>query len=132
MTRVWPALWPPWNRTTMSACSDNQSTILPFPSSPHCAPTTTTLAISRMSPATHRQGRKHGRAAPDEAFLRIKDAGYRRKQERGLEATLRGLQPFDIPTKFVAMLGRIVRGRRCAVVDRLVADTVTAGRRIAI
>src|SRR6186713_2426988 len=49
MTRVWPALWPPWKRTTMSACSDNQSTILPFPSSPHWAPTTTTLAISRCS-----------------------------------------------------------------------------------
>src|SRR2546427_13044026 len=47
MTSVWPALWPPWKRTTMSACSDNQSTILPFPSSPHWAPTTTTLAISQ-------------------------------------------------------------------------------------
>src|SRR5689334_22850508 len=45
MTRVWPALWPPWKRTTTSACSDNQSTILPFPSSPHCEPTTTTLAM---------------------------------------------------------------------------------------
>src|SRR6204780_500490 len=50
MTRVWPALGPPWKATTMSACSDNQSTILPFPSSPHWAPTTTTLAISRMFP----------------------------------------------------------------------------------
>src|ERR1700736_1886820 len=50
MTSVWPALWPPWKRTTMSACSDNQSTILPFPSSPHWAPTTTTLAISRVFP----------------------------------------------------------------------------------
>src|SRR5664279_2976180 len=49
MTRVWPALWPPWKRTTMSACSDNQSTILPFPSSPHWAPTTTTLAIRGYS-----------------------------------------------------------------------------------
>src|SRR6185369_8209105 len=47
MTRVWPALWPPWNRTTISARSDNQSTILPFPSSPHCEPTTATLAISQ-------------------------------------------------------------------------------------
>src|ERR1700745_2954583 len=52
MTSVWPALWPPWKRTTMSACSDNQSTILPFPSSPHWAPTTTTLAISKVFPAT--------------------------------------------------------------------------------
>src|SRR5215831_10391927 len=45
MTSVWPALWPPWNRTTMSACSDSQSTILPLPSSPHWDPTTTTFAI---------------------------------------------------------------------------------------
>src|SRR6478752_4754091 len=36
----------------MSACSDNQSTILPFPSSPHWAPTTTTLAISYGFPAS--------------------------------------------------------------------------------
>ena len=48
MTSVWPALWPPWKRTTMSACSDSQSTILPLPSSPHWAPTTTTLAISNV------------------------------------------------------------------------------------
>src|SRR4029077_13225491 len=50
MTSVWPALWPPWKRTTISACSDNQSTILPFPSSPHWAPTTTTLASARVFP----------------------------------------------------------------------------------
>src|SRR5882672_7967669 len=45
MTSVWPALCSPWKRTTMSACSDSQSTILPLPSSPHWEPTTTTLAI---------------------------------------------------------------------------------------
>src|ERR1700753_1980683 len=50
ITWVWPALLSPWKRTTMSACSDNQSTILPFPSSPHWAPTTTTLAISQVFP----------------------------------------------------------------------------------
>src|SRR5215510_14168508 len=46
MTSVCPALWPPWKRTTISACSESQSTILPLPSSPHWAPTTTTLAMS--------------------------------------------------------------------------------------
>src|SRR5438034_8980124 len=45
MTRVWPALWPPWKRTTISARSDSQSTILPLPSSPHWAPTTATLPM---------------------------------------------------------------------------------------
>src|ERR1700722_4292028 len=43
MTSVWPALWPPWNRTTTSAPTDSQSTILPLPSPAHWAPTTTTL-----------------------------------------------------------------------------------------
>src|SRR3546814_1459762 len=43
MTRVCPALCPPWKRTTTSARSDSQSTILPLPSSPHWDPTTTTL-----------------------------------------------------------------------------------------
>src|SRR5712671_7868358 len=50
MTRVWPALCPPWKRTTTSARSDSQSTILPLPSSPHCAPITATLPISVSSP----------------------------------------------------------------------------------
>src|SRR5262249_26292887 len=45
MTSVCPALWPPWKRTTMSACSESQSTIFPLPSSPHWEPTTTTLAM---------------------------------------------------------------------------------------
>src|SRR6187399_312813 len=44
MTSVWPALWPPWKRTTTSARLASQSTILPLPSSPHWAPTTVTLA----------------------------------------------------------------------------------------
>src|SRR6185369_13222167 len=46
---VWPALWPPWKRTTTSARSDSQSTIFPLPSSPHCEPTTTTLAMNYPS-----------------------------------------------------------------------------------
>src|SRR5712671_1253602 len=50
--RVWPALWPPWKRTTTSARSDSQSTILPLPSSPHWAPTTATLAIRVSSSLT--------------------------------------------------------------------------------
>src|ERR1700687_3653818 len=45
-TSVCPALFPPWNRTTTCACSVSKSTTLPFPSSPHCAPTTTTFGIS--------------------------------------------------------------------------------------
>src|SRR6266851_6343378 len=52
MTSVWPALWPPWKRTTTSARSESQSTILPLPSSPHWAPITATFAIE-PDPSVH-------------------------------------------------------------------------------
>src|SRR6266852_4371679 len=42
-TSVCPALAPPWKRTTTSAHEVKRSTIFPFPSSPHWAPTMTTL-----------------------------------------------------------------------------------------
>src|SRR5919201_3106874 len=45
-TIVWPALLPPWKRTTMSARSASRSTILPLPSSPHWAPTMTMPGIA--------------------------------------------------------------------------------------
>src|SRR6476619_4083420 len=60
MTSVWPALWPPWKRTTTSACSESQSTILPLPSSPHCEPTTTTFAIASSSLPFHAEHRPNG------------------------------------------------------------------------
>src|SRR4051812_47685946 len=57
-TRVCPALAPPWYRTTTSAQEVKRSTTFPFPSSPHCAPTTTTLdmlvSLSRRCAATVR------------------------------------------------------------------------------
>ena len=37
-TTVWPALSPPWNRTTISYFSASMSTSFPFPSSPNWAP----------------------------------------------------------------------------------------------
>src|SRR5579875_2302187 len=40
-TIVWPALLPPWKRTTACARSASMSVTLPLPSSPHWAPTTT-------------------------------------------------------------------------------------------
>ena len=42
-TSVCPAFAPPWYRTTTSAQEVKRSTTFPFPSSPHCAPTITTL-----------------------------------------------------------------------------------------
>ena len=49
ITSVWPALWPPWKRTTPCARSVSQSTILPLPSSPHCVPMTTTFRRAHSS-----------------------------------------------------------------------------------
>src|SRR5581483_663213 len=115
MTSVWPALWPPWKRTTMSACSDNQSTILPFPSSPHWAPTTTTLAIrghvplqlpsyehdwsGKWSPTSGSCAQRKSRPGPlaCEACIRIKEAGGRGKQERGFWARESGDKPLISP-----------------------------------
>src|SRR3954462_6196860 len=48
-TIVWPALLPPWKRTISSACSASRSITLPFPSSPHWAPTITTPGMRSSS-----------------------------------------------------------------------------------
>src|ERR1700750_1000076 len=102
----------------MSACSDSQSTLLPFPSSPHWAPTTTTLAIRWISlcnrlykhdprgkpvstfrdhaapSSNHGRGRTHARQPHP-----IKDAALLGKPERGLFGAENRLQAFDIPQK---------------------------------
>src|SRR2546422_5138194 len=44
-TSVWPALLPPWKRTTTSALAARRSTTFPFPSSPHCVPMMTVAGI---------------------------------------------------------------------------------------
>ena len=47
-TIVWPALLPPWKRTTKSADEAKKSVTLPLPSSPHWAPRTT--VVDKFSP----------------------------------------------------------------------------------
>ncbi len=64
MTSVWPALWPPWKRTTTSARSLSQSTILPLPSSPHWAPITTTFAMVQNPPRQGKPRRRSQRVLP--------------------------------------------------------------------
>src|ERR1700757_3907325 len=54
LTRVWPALWPPWKRATAAARSVSRSTTLPLPSSPHWVPMTTTNLPMRAYRATNR------------------------------------------------------------------------------
>ena len=50
-TTVWPALLPPWYRTTTLTWGVMISTTLPLPSSPHCAPITTMFL--GMRPSSH-------------------------------------------------------------------------------
>src|SRR5262245_29940057 len=80
MTKVWPALWPPWKRTTTSARSDSQSTILPLPSSPHCEPMTATFAITQDSLSKHLNGAvaPEMRAVEAARFLLVFSAGIQR------------------------------------------------------
>src|SRR5919201_6293436 len=47
-TTVWPALLPPWKRTTTLTWGVITSTTLPLPSSPHCAPITTMLGMPAL------------------------------------------------------------------------------------
>src|SRR6266446_2348661 len=77
-TSVCPALAPPWYRTTTSAQEVKRSTTFHFPSSPHCAPTITTLDmgifLSRRRAATVRQRRRPGFAQLGEIGRRFQDA----------------------------------------------------------
>src|SRR5882762_3181877 len=55
ITRVCPALCPPWKRTTPCAWSVSQSTTFPLPSSPHWVPMTTTFlaTVSALARFAH-------------------------------------------------------------------------------
>src|SRR5262249_56270613 len=68
MTSVCPALWPPWKRTTTSARSQSQSTILPLPSSPHWEPTTATLPMLLLLDRQRAAGLQIMRAAEAPGF----------------------------------------------------------------
>src|SRR3954447_23188313 len=86
MTRVWPALWPPWKRTTTSASTESQSTILPLPSSPHWAPTTTTFATSSRS--SRKKARR--KAGPKPCASSSGKAAARSRRARTLRSELEG------------------------------------------
>src|ERR1700680_5250871 len=49
VTTVWPALFPPCERMTMSTVSARRSMTLPLPSSPHGPPTRTVTLIAAGS-----------------------------------------------------------------------------------
>src|SRR5665811_2289955 len=68
LTMVWPALLPPWNRTTIWLFSARLSIMRPLPSSPPWVPTTTVAGMSLM-PATVVVGTQWG----DEGKGRIID-----------------------------------------------------------
>src|SRR5690606_29336213 len=56
-SNVWPAFGPPWKRAITSYCGAITSTTLPLPSSPHCAPSSTSIPPFMMgSGAQFRHG----------------------------------------------------------------------------
>src|SRR5213596_3025611 len=64
-TSVWPALLPPWKRTTTSALAARRSTTFPFPSSPHCVPMMTVAGI-RLGVCSGNHGERGERAGERE------------------------------------------------------------------
>ena len=67
---VWPALAPPWKRTTTSEVSASRSVILPLPSSPQLAPTIA-FTISNTSAAGIRSQLRAGLPYPSDGFIII-------------------------------------------------------------
>src|SRR4051812_8766610 len=103
-TSVCPALWPPWKRTTTSARSDSQSTILPLPSSPHCAPTTATLPMLSLPPRSGLRRCYGNRLAAGQYVVAAKPARLGRPirarsqcgdRSPALVAQRRGARPLD-------------------------------------
>src|SRR4051812_12111259 len=80
ITSVWPALWPPWKRTTTSARAESQSTILPLPSSPHWAPITATLDIIPYPDHWPRAGIASGTVTTYSGEARPLSGGFRAKR----------------------------------------------------
>src|SRR5438067_3942949 len=78
-TIVCPALLPPWKRTTASARSASRSVILPFPSSPHWAPTITSPGIGRLSVGVS-SGVEHANRGPPRLPPNIRPAPSRQPQ----------------------------------------------------
>src|SRR5690242_15411653 len=82
-TIVWPALLPPWKRTTMSAFSASRSTILPLPSSPHWAPTMTMPGIEKECVRRRRRTRSRDAAPCDVlAVVELARVGAEDRQHR--------------------------------------------------
>src|SRR5690606_14260309 len=71
ITSVWPALWPPWKRTTACACSAKPSTIAPLPASPHWVPITATLRPTLPSYDEQQQQAADDGDEPERAELRV-------------------------------------------------------------
>src|SRR5260221_3719675 len=68
ITKVCPALWPPWKRATACTWSVSRSTILPLPSSPHCNPITTRFLPIARHPQQSKAGHHADQSAPAKLF----------------------------------------------------------------
>src|SRR5579883_1380478 len=114
---VWPALLPPWNRTTMSARFDSQSMILPLPSSPHWAPITVTLAMNFRTQIAAQPARERARWP----LIAVLSAGVRAKVPQPVDEA-----SVEHPINHADNLARILVDQKRIIVD---ADPDRAERR---
>ena len=88
-TIVWPALLPPWKRMTMSARSASRSTTLPFPSSPHWAPTMTMPGMCRKCLRRRSAARPRRRAGQRAHLLEPRDGALLDLLDEGVPLEVR-------------------------------------------
>src|SRR5258708_7072466 len=111
ITKVCPALCPPWKRTTPWAWSVSQSTTLPLPSSPHWVPMTTTFLATVSALAQIAHGPLSG--AFYELALAFGSIALRRvSRKRGHDNLPRGSQLADRRGEERVVGARRTNGRR--------------------
>src|SRR5438067_3511847 len=121
-TSVWPALCPPWKRTTPCARSVSQSTILPLPSSPHWVPMTTTLRalmglFDHASDAPEINGEASGRPRAAEGLAHLVVAPAAR--DGAADARAIGIEDDARVVVIAAQLGEIeAHGHRAGLGER--------------
>src|SRR6476660_3739118 len=117
ITSVWPALWPPWKRTTPCAWSVSQSTTFPLPSSPHWVPMTTTFFATVSTLAQFAQGPLAG--ALDELAVAVGLSGLRHVSGQTNHDDLAGgSQLADRGGEARIVRVRCANGGRCGMVRR--------------
>src|SRR5690349_15175668 len=96
-TSVWPALLPPWKRTTTSASAARRSTTFPFPSSPHCVPMMTVAGMGLEAQLLRRDDLRQRTERGEDVFRhRLVDVDQR--ERHAAHAFAAELDPGDVDT----------------------------------